>query len=1078
MASSSSSLSRRALKGPMARLAAQRLHLHYASRHASQPPMIQSVLPPSLAAVPPHLEHRPWPRARKRVRDPRIRDAWDGGHVAPPSAAASADTAPHAQRHASEHEPNQAQARMGELELEQAQQHAVEGEGEGEGKGEAGRPSLSRKQRAVEQTNRTAMIMRLMVQGRIVSAMSGFVSDVEAGRKPFSSREYEWLMLTLRRVISCKRHMRPRKASSAPMAERLRWRPAVLGDNVDPRSLPLENQCLIAMAELWDSCIAHGCLPTNRTVSALMATYTDYLAPDHLLQTIHLALRAILDGADDAQRDAQLRNLSLGVVTSLVTACGKARKPELAHHLLDQWARARCAPSLPTAPQAPTFAHLVHRINATAVAAGDAPFVEAAKLPDICLAEWTQSLPVWMALLQSRISTGDIPGAEAWLERYRLIASLPHHLATEWKLPKFQRSPDPYVLLMRAYEPAGDVWSQKVDRHVSQKVRTVLEALNADDVPLDADGVVFAARFLADADRIDESLNLLQQHRPILGLDPLDRDWPSLHLFKTLFQLYRQVSRTDPLSGGHGRRAQLASLLPLRQLIGRLFHAGSWQKVGRAEDAHRYRDVALINDALAACLYQRDFPAAAVLLRTFHQWGLEPDMHTHLAVIRGLVEAEVDLVGDDGASPAQADKVKAQLLLSADEVLAHLSAQDGMSTRQREDRDTLQLLKQTLMFNACIAAERGEPLSTVSYGFPPGPRPLRPVDHLVSLLRRAMIAEVERVREGGGGSGVVAAAPAAAVWTRDLVSLEVASLDVRRRQEETPEQCLASEAYRRARQEIMPYEQWAAKRARENPEKPVGRKLRSSSRPRTPRSSSSSGGKAGPTVRHYSSAACSVRSGGTTAEGGALEHAHLPAIRVEHLPHQVPYSLGLALQEHLVAERAAARSLLRSLPAASPASSSVEDDASVARARTVAATDTLLLLEHKPVYTEGRREEQEDEAVARALRKLGADYHVTKRGGQITYHGPGQLVGYPILDLGAMGLSTRCYVDRIQESLRGVLERRYGLSTVEPPDGHTGVWADEYHKIASIGIQVRHRITSHGFALNVEERSMRRLEGG
>ena len=70
-----------------------------------------------------------------------------------------------------------------------------------------------------------------------------------------------------------------------------------------------------------------------------------------------------------------------------------------------------------------------------------------------------------------------------------------------------------------------------------------------------------------------------------------------------------------------------------------------------------------------------------------------------------------------------------------------------------------------------------------------------------------------------------------------------------------------------------------------------------------------------------------------------------------------------------------------------------------------------------------------------------------------------------------MNLASRCYVDRIQDSLISLLAQR-GIPTVEPPEEHTGVWADEYHKIASIGIQVRHRISSHGFALNVERRAM------
>lgn len=164
--------------------------------------------------------------------------------------------------------------------------------------------------------------------------------------------------------------------------------------------------------------------------------------------------------------------------------------------------------------------------------------------------------------------------------------------------------------------------------------------------------------------------------------------------------------------------------------------------------------------------------------------------------------------------------------------------------------------------------------------------------------------------------------------------------------------------------------------------------------------------------------------------------ASLPPVYVSHIPHLVPYSLGLALQEAVYN--------LRGSP------------------------EVVFLLEHKPVYTEGRRgpENGQEDIVRQRLQAIGADYHLTQRGGLITYHGPGQLVGYPILHLGRMELSSRCYVDRLQDSLISTL-RSYTLPTVPPPEDHTGVWSDSNHKIVSIGVQVRHRITTHGFALNV-----------
>ena len=122
-----------------------------------------------------------------------------------------------------------------------------------------------------------------------------------------------------------------------------------------------------------------------------------------------------------------------------------------------------------------------------------------------------------------------------------------------------------------------------------------------------------------------------------------------------------------------------------------------------------------------------------------------------------------------------------------------------------------------------------------------------------------------------------------------------------------------------------------------------------------------------------------------------------PPIRWAYLPEHLPYSLGLLLQETLVANRLDARKLL-----ASPASSSLSElDRKRAQRRT--ETDVLLLLQHSPVYTAGRRETDPEVAKAEATRlgSLGADYVPTLRGGQTTYHGPGQLVGYSIMDIGA-----------------------------------------------------------------------------
>ncbi|KAI0311452.1 hypothetical protein OF83DRAFT_1030825, partial [Amylostereum chailletii] len=131
-------------------------------------------------------------------------------------------------------------------------------------------------------------------------------------------------------------------------------------------------------------------------------------------------------------------------------------------------------------------------------------------------------------------------------------------------------------------------------------------------------------------------------------------------------------------------------------------------------------------------------------------------------------------------------------------------------------------------------------------------------------------------------------------------------------------------------------------------------------------------------------------------------------------------------------------------------------------------TDVLLLLQHRPVYTGGRRQTSLELAHERArLETLGADFVATQRGGQTTYHGPGQITGYPLLDLGRAqpATSVRDYICRLERTLRLHLREAHGLA--HHASAHTGVFLDARTKVGSIGVQVRHRLTSHGFALNV-----------
>ena len=151
----------------------------------------------------------------------------------------------------------------------------------------------------------------------------------------------------------------------------------------------------------------------------------------------------------------------------------------------------------------------------------------------------------------------------------------------------------------------------------------------------------------------------------------------------------------------------------------------------------------------------------------------------------------------------------------------------------------------------------------------------------------------------------------------------------------------------------------------------------------------------------------------------------------------VPYREALALQECLRARRQAGE-----------------------------LADALLLLEHPPVYTRGRRSDARDLPLGEGLyRAKGIEVVDTDRGGRITYHGPGQLVGYPIMAIADIGCFLRTMEDAIIDALaaEGVSARSRHAEGID----YTGVWVRE-RKIASIGLHVARAVTTHGFAINVD----------
>lgn len=128
--------------------------------------------------------------------------------------------------------------------------------------------------------------------------------------------------------------------------------------------------------------------------------------------------------------------------------------------------------------------------------------------------------------------------------------------------------------------------------------------------------------------------------------------------------------------------------------------------------------------------------------------------------------------------------------------------------------------------------------------------------------------------------------------------------------------------------------------------------------------------------------------------------------------------------------------------------------------------DVLLLVEHPPVYTRGRRSRDEDLPFrAEWYEQQGIDVVSVRRGGQLTYHGPGQLVGYPIMRIE----DTLAYLRTMEDALVAALADEGLAARNRPEDGYeyTGVWVQE-RKIASIGVHVRQHVTTHGFAVNVD----------
>lgn len=140
----------------------------------------------------------------------------------------------------------------------------------------------------------------------------------------------------------------------------------------------------------------------------------------------------------------------------------------------------------------------------------------------------------------------------------------------------------------------------------------------------------------------------------------------------------------------------------------------------------------------------------------------------------------------------------------------------------------------------------------------------------------------------------------------------------------------------------------------------------------------------------------------------------------------------------------------------------LQEDIAARKREDRAAADEVLLLEHEPVYTIGRTP---DKSSLLGGAHLPHPLFAINRGGQATYHGPGQLMGYPIVDLRRCGQDLHRYLRWLEQILIDLLAE-FQIAGARR-DGLTGVWIGHQRKIASIGVGVRHWITMHGFALNV-----------
>lgn len=900
--------------------------------------------------------------------------------------------------------------------------------------------------------NRVHLINRLIRDNRILSAMTAFTEDVaNPNRTPFAADQMENFILGMRIQSAKHATTRPAPRLSKPTETDL-WRPARLDPAIEAKSLEIPVQCAYAIAAIYDVCLQRNIQPTAKMISAMLSCFLDLLSPDQLYHaTVNALQHLVPPDASAAEQAAHLRRINHHALSSFIGAFGRTQNPEEGEALLRRWANA----------QGDRDATLLHADRS------------------IDLTGWGSSVVLWQSLIKARVDAGDLQGARTWLDRYRQAT---RQFSTPIKSA-------PYLTFMAGIRKLVDLphlSTARIERTSSQ-IRDALHLMVADHVPVDVAVVAFILSFEARVGNVAGAYKLIQhQLDGIIEAGQL-HDAALLH---ALFSIRISAAKHTNSRAS----SKLKDLPSSRTLIRSLVQVGDAKVVTSTDNIAACRSRRTLNAALRAAMAERDYPAAVVVLNLFERWRVNPSQSTYTFVVDPLVAH-----GHTFALSPESGEVKASASkLNLDTTLKSVARQGDEQARaiQRIVGDSTNG-GDTMLFSA-------QPIST-----------LRQTQYLVRVLNRVCAAELQIAQEEGavppgwlrlqenasqqdtdrwqdaGCPQDVGRSYEASVWKRVKSSILGAQDEMLGAVEERQDGIPTSRKLIHAKAPTL------------SPSRrgftPVVPKKSTSPVKSAPRSAGD--GLVEHARRQQHKRLSSARSTATSARAfstSAVTHSNpidgeacdlasaafrgdstqLDPVRAIYIPGFVPYDLGLALQEHLVKQRSDARAALRALSSTTSSSAStlsghtaISPSPSEATLHSLASQDTLLLLQHRPVYTEGRRHDSENHLVSSHLRSLGADYHLTKRGGQITYHGPGQLVGYPILNLASMNLASRCYVDRIQDSLIGLLKSR-AVETVAPPDDHTGVWADEYHKIGSIGIQVRHRISSHGFALNVEKRSM------